>query len=207
MKTITYEGAMAAGVVAQARGAHRHALRLREIAFRESSGDIEAARALRDGAASHGYLGEFDQALLAAEESVAILDTYNVRRELGASLDRLGRVQTLVAMQDEFLGLDTGVSDDALESFRRAKELLPDNDQYFVNMIGRSAVAHALYSSRSAGIDDARRACQVVQYSETKKKSFTVAAVSLGLSVALGSSPRGDRANSRRFKLAQKFMR
>jgi len=199
-----FEESMLRGIEYHANGDHYNALVARTDAFWQSSNEVQAARALRDAAASHGYLDEFDRAEEAAVASVELLKTSNNNRELGASYDRLGRVQVLMNMEAEHDG--THVFDPAISAFTKAKELLHPKDQYFVNMIGRAATSSVLYGSRISGIFESLRAVKSSLRSETRRKHLGVALSSLGLSLLLKSPVKNNRVNTKAFKLAKQIM-
>lgn len=199
-----FEDTMQLGIEAHARGDHVEALKCRADAFFLAENSVDAARALRDGAASHGYLGELEQAYVGAATSVDLLADANNPRELGASYDRLGRICVLQNMQRERAGMHTYNPGQA--SFNHAKDLLETQDQYYINMISRAAVSSALYGNRKSAIIDAGRAVASAIKSETKKKHFAVALSAVGLSVLL-RLPVAKRSNGVLFRVAEKVMR
>lgn len=200
----SFEDYMSAGLREHANGNHRDALILREQAFWSSNNTIEQARALRDGAASHGYLGEFALAEEAASSSVDLLLETGDDRELGASYDRLGRVRTLQNMHAEQSG--SHVLDPSRAVFDKAKELLSTEDQYYINMIGRSATSSALYGNRGTALIDSLRALKASIKSETRKKHFVVAVSSLMITALLKNPTDSGRVHTRAFRLAEKVM-
>lgn len=205
MKQSQFDQYMTTGIEAHARGEHREALVARQKAFWSTDNEIESARALRDGAASHGYLGELDEALEGAVASVAILEQTPNQRELGSSYDRMGRVLVLINMKDEQSGIH--ILDRGRSAFDNAKAVLETNDQYYANMIGRSAVSSALYGSRKSAVKDSLMAIKSALGSETRKKHLGVAVASLGVSLLIQSPHIEARVRSRLFDVAERIMR
>ena len=168
-----FESLMASGVAAHAAGNHQEALDFRTAAFWASGNVVESARALRDGAASHGYLDQFDKAKEGAGASVQLLrDAYTAEpentpiRELGASRDRYARVLSAIAIKNELAGGNTLTRYDASHKFsqawgdfRQAEKRISHEpyaahrwpfsiDQYRINMASRHAVNEALFAHK-----------------------------------------------------------
>ena len=162
---LNFETYIEQGVAAHAAGDHRRALGCRTYAFYAADTAVEKARALRDGAASHGYLEELDQAQAAAEMSIGLLgDAGETGRELAASRDRYGRVLSRLAIREELHGEspNTMYNTQFAEAWndlrgtetRAQKAPLHGTpwpfsvDQYRINMAPRYAIDEALFSGR-----------------------------------------------------------
>lgn len=202
---------MARGVEAQANRSHVDALVHRRAAFHLARSPVEAARALRDGAASHGYLGELDEANTAATASVKLLegDGSAPARELAASYDRLARVHVLRNMQAEQTDRSHELNP-GRALFKEALRLLVKNDQYRINMLGRAATARALYGwethYRVRAAAESVKAMHGALRSETRTKHLKVAAGAIAVSLFVKPPTNKKRPSTRMFALARKIM-